>query len=116
MQVRTLFLGALLAAFAACTVYQDGPQEGTIVAPGNFRAGSGTISSIGVLPNANRAAAAGASGKRPDPNLYRLSLQMDNGGFQQVDVDSPSFMAGQAVELTNDGRVVRISGTTLTRR
>jgi hypothetical protein len=30
-----------------------------------------------------------------------------------VDVDSALFMAGQAVELTNDGRIVLISGTTL---
>jgi hypothetical protein len=38
---------------------------------------------------------------------------MDVGGFQTVDIDDASFMAGQAVELTNDGRIVRVSGTTL---
>lgn len=99
---------------AACSSYQDGAQaEGNIVAPSNFSAGSGTVSGVGVLRNANRGAAAGSSANRPDPNLYRLSLQMDRGGFQQVDVDNGTFMAGEAVELTNDGRIVRISGTTL---
>jgi hypothetical protein len=38
---------------------------------------------------------------------------MDGDGFQTVDVDSSRFLAGEAVELTNDGRVVRVSGTTL---
>ncbi|HUQ73221.1 MAG TPA: hypothetical protein VM183_00740 [Burkholderiales bacterium] len=113
MQARSFVICLVLAALAACSSYQDGAQpEGMIVVPGNFKAGSGTISAVAVLPNANKKAAAGGSNK-PDPNLYRLSLQMDNGGFQQVDVDSGTFMAGQAVELTNDGRVVHVSGTTL---
>ena len=38
---------------------------------------------------------------------------MDSGGFQSVDVDSGRFFAGQAVELTNDGRVVLVSATTV---
>jgi hypothetical protein len=36
---------------------------------------------------------------------------MDAGGFQTVDIDSGRFIAGEAIELTNDGRVVRVSGT-----
>ena len=114
MQARSLVFAALLG-LGACTAYQDGASgEGTIVAPGNFRAGSGVITSVAVLRNANKNAASGSSGKSPDPNLYRLSVQMDGGGpgFQQVDVDNSSFMAGEAVELTNDGRILRVSGTT----
>jgi len=38
---------------------------------------------------------------------------MDAGGFQTVDIDEGSFLIGEAIELTNDGRVVRVSGTTL---
>lgn len=117
MQARVLML-ALSIALGACSYYQDPSQvEANIVAPGNFKAGSGVVSSVGVLPNANRSRstpAAGASG-RPDPNLYRLSLQMDSGGVQHVDVDSGTFMTGQAVELTNDGRIVHVSGTSLNR-
>jgi len=114
MQVRPLLLALLASTLAACSTFHGGASpEGTIVSPGNFRSGSGVISSVSVLPNANENAAAGASDKRPDRNLYRVALQMDNGGFQQVDTDNASFMAGQAVELTNDGRLVLVSGTTL---
>ena len=102
---------------AACSYFQDpGQVEGTIIAPGNFKAGSGVITGVGVLPNANKGKAQPSSaGRRPDPNLYRLSVRMDIGGFQQVDVDNNTFVEGEAVELTNDGRVVRVSGTSLNR-
>jgi len=114
MQVRSLVYSLLAYALAACSSFGGGASpEATIVGPGNFRAGSGVISSVAVLPNANKNPAAAGGDKRPDPNLYRVALQMDNGGFQTVDVDSAGFMAGQAVELTNDGRIVLVSGTTL---
>ena len=101
---------AALSALAACTVYWDPTQEeANIISPGNFRAGSGQITQVGVLPN-----------KRPpedgskDRNLYRLYLRMDPpAGTQFVDVDRGHFLAGEYVQLTNDGRVVRVSGTTL---
>lgn len=107
----------MLALLAACSYYQDpGQVEANIIAPGNFKAGSGVITAVSVLPNANKdkAQAAGA-GRRPDPNLYRLSLLMDITGFQTVDIDDNSFAQGEAVELTNDGRVVRVTGTSLNR-
>jgi hypothetical protein len=110
MQVRAAALALILFG---CSTYQGGAsREGTIVSPSNFRAGSGVISSVAVLRNANKNVAAGGSDK-PDPNLYRVALQMDNGGYQTVDVDNSVFAAGQAVELTNDGRIVLVSGTTL---
>ena len=113
MQVRPLVFSLLAGLLSACSTYGDGASpEATIVAPGNFRAGSGVISSVAVLPNANKKPAAAGGDKKPDPNLYRVALQMDNGGFQTVDIDSAGFMAGQAVELTNDGRIVLVSGTT----
>ncbi len=107
----------LLVFLAACTYQQDSRMaEGTIIAPGSFRAGSGVIQSVGVLRNARPAYAMRPrpeKGPDPDPNLYRLFLQMDQGGFQSVDIDNNTFAAGEAVELTNDGRVVRVSGTRL---
>jgi hypothetical protein len=107
----------LLLSLAGCSHYEDPSQiEGEIISPGNFKAGSGVIESVGVLPHAARFTAhfapSGAS-KRRDPHLYRLYLRMDGAGFQSVDVDNGTFFAGQAVELTNDGRVVRVSGTSL---
>jgi hypothetical protein len=92
---------------AACTYSWDPSQlEANVVRPGNFKAGSGVIQSVGVLR--------GAGGDK-DPNLYRIYLRMDAGGFQSVDIDNSRFLAGEAVELTNDGRVVRVTGTTLNR-
>jgi len=96
----------LLLALAGCTYLTDPAQnESTIVTPGNFRAGSGVIQSIAVVPNAGR--------KEKEPNLYRLFIHMDVGGFQSVDVEDNTFFAGEAVNLTNDGRVERVSGTAL---
>ena len=116
LRLRSLVLLLLfspLFLLPACSYVQDASQlEGNIIAPGNFKAGSGVIQSVGVLPNAAQSAAGGES-KRRDPNLYRLYLHMDAGGFQSVDVDASTFMAGEAVELTNDGRAVRVTGTSL---
>lgn len=113
MQLRVFLASALLVA--GCSYYQDPSQhEATIVAPGNFRAGSGVIETVSVLRNANKEQSVVSGSRRaPDPNLYRLSLRMDIGGFQTVDIDDGSFLTGEVVELTNDGRVVRVSGTTL---
>ncbi len=105
MQTRILLATLLLVA--GCSYYQDARQlEATIITPGSFQAGPGLIEAVSVLPRANR--------ENPkDPNLYRLSLRMNAGGFQTVDIDNGTFMTGEAVDLTNDGRVVRVSGTTL---
>ena len=98
--MRSALALSALIALAACSYYKDASWiEGHILSPGNFRAGSGVIQSVGVLRN----------------DAYRLYLHMDIGGFQSVDVDNGTFMAGEAVELTNDGRVVRVSGTSLNR-
>ena len=113
MRIRAPLLLSLL--LASCTYAQDESLlEAHIVRPGNFIAGSGTVESVGVLPGARPpGTGADAKSKYPDRNLYRLFIRMDVGGFQSVDIDSSRFLAGEAVELTNDGRVVRVSGTTL---
>ncbi len=103
---------ALLVLFfplASCTYVSDPAQnESQIARPGNFRAGSGTIQSIAVVRNEG-------PNKAKEPHLYRLYIHMDVGGFQTVDVEDNTFFAGEAVNLTNDGRVERTSGTTLSR-
>jgi hypothetical protein len=115
MRIRAPLLLCLLAA--GCTyAWDESHLEANIVRPGNFKAGSGVIQSVGVLPGARTpGTGADSKGERPDRNLYRLYLLMDAGGFQTVDVDSSRFLAGETVELTNDGRVVRVSATTLNR-
>ena len=96
-QLWSCFAAILL--LAACTLYGD-QEEANIISPGNFKAGSGQIYQVGALPGKDR-------------TLYRLFLHMDATGTQFVDIDKNTFMAGEFVELTNDGRVVRFSGTTL---
>lgn len=92
---------AALAILAACTAYWDPAQEeANIISPGNFTAGSGQITGVGALPQKDR-------------TLYRLYLRMDASGTQSVDIDRSTFMTGEFVELTNDGRVVRLSGTSV---
>jgi hypothetical protein len=116
MQAR-LLIAIALAALGACSYFQDtGQQEATIVRPGNFRKGSGVITAVSVLPNANKdKAQPRASGRTPDPNLYHVELQMDGNGFQTIDIDNGTFMPGEVVELTNDGRLVRVTGTSINR-
>jgi len=101
---------ATLALIVAdCSSYQDPSQmEGAIVSPGNFIAGSGVVVGVAVVPGANK-------GNANDPNHYRISVQMDVGGFQNIDTDNSTFFAGQAVNLTNDGRIEHASGTSLNR-
>ena len=100
-------IALLLLLLAACTSVSDpAMNESQIVTPGNFRAGSGVIQSIAVVPNKG-------TKKEKEPHLYRLFIHMDVGGFQTVDVEDNTFFAGEAVNLTNDGRVERVSGTSL---
>lgn len=119
MRIPAPLLLSIFLALPGCSyVWDPSTEEATIIRPGNFRAGSGVIQSVGVLPGARPADAprtGDTQGSRPDRNLYRLYVLMDAGGFQTVDVDNSRFLAGEAVEITNDGRVVRVTGTTLNR-
>jgi hypothetical protein len=105
----------LLSLLVACSYVRDeSVLEANIVRPGSFKAGSGVIQSVGVVPGARPSGTgADSKGSHPDRNLYRLSLVMDGGGFQTVDIDNSRFLAGEAIELTNDGRVVRVTGSSL---
>ena len=103
-----LAAGALLGLVACSTSSDPADHEASIISPGNFKAGSAEITQVGVLRNAR------PDDGSKDRNLYRLYLRMDPpAGTQSVDVDRSHFMAGEFVEITNDGRVVRVSGTTL---
>lgn len=108
LMMRAAILALLLAA---CSYAKDpSALEANILAPGNFKTGSGVIRNVGVLPNANKTNS--RSGNRPpDPNLYRLLVEMSASGFQSVDIDAGTFLVGELIDITNDGRVVRLGGT-----
>ena len=103
----------VFAVFAGCSYYtQPTEAEAQAHSTQHLIAGSGTIDSVGVLPHARKAPSA-ATGGSADPNAYRLFVRMDSGGFQTVDTDSSSFMAGESIEITPNGRVQHVSGTTI---
>lgn len=108
LMMRAAILALLLAA---CSYARDpSALEANIIAPGNFKTGSGVIRNVGVLPNANQTGS--RSGNRPpDPNLYRLLVEMSASGLQSVDIDAGTFLVGELIDITNDGRVVRLGGT-----
>ncbi len=101
--VRRAFLFLVLSPLlmGGCRSLQDAREiEANILAPGNFRKGSGIVESPAPL-----------AGQR---NVWRLSLRMvDTAGFQCIDVDYGGYLSGEMGELTNDGRVVRVTGTSL---
>lgn len=101
MPIRAPLLLSALVLLQSCSIaWDESHLEANIVRPGSFKAGSGVIQSVGAVAGAGR--------------LYRLFVSMDGGlGYQTVDIDSSRFLVGEAVELTNDGRVVRVTGTTL---
>jgi hypothetical protein len=71
-------------------VHRSGQAEANIVSAGNFKAGTGEIYQVGVLPT--RVAASTCAWIEPHPVRRRRQMQ---------------FHTGPIVELTNDGRVVR---------
>lgn len=97
-----LLLSIALLVLPACSSQGMAELEANIITPGNFIKGAGVVDNVAVV-------------NRPgdQPSLYRLHLRMDIGGTQTVDVDKAIFMAGQFVELTNDGRALLLSGTSL---
>ena len=104
------FAVLLCLLLVACATGDESAHEASIIAPGNFKTGAGVIREVGVLRNANKTGSR-SGGRPPDPNLYRLLVEMSASGFQSVDIDASTFLVGELIEITNDGRAVRIGGT-----
>lgn len=109
MRIFVTFLA--MFALAGCAYWEiPDMAEGTLLSTDGVLPGYGVIESVGVLRNARASAGSSKTAAPGDPNGYRLFLRMDQG-FQTVDVDNGTFMAGEHVQITKDGRVVRITGT-----
>lgn len=105
MTKTAIAIGVVMTVCTACATYNPpSATEGHALSQKGIHPGLGYIESVAVIPHAG-SAAAGASA--PNPNAYRLFLRMDNGGSQTVDQDNATFMAGERVEITPKGRVVR---------
>jgi hypothetical protein len=116
----------LLSALGGCSTYdpnwtQNPPnpdplpvtQSAPMVASGPtvpYRAGYGRIEAVATVPIApSRSAASGGTvGYVYGPAAYQLTVRMDDGSAQTIIQDNPSFRVGDRVQLTNDGRVIRL--------
>jgi len=93
---------AALAALGAC--HSPAPITSVQPAPVAYRAGFGTVQAVTPAPLGM--AAAGASGQS-GTQLYRLTVKMDDGRTQYIDVDTPEWSKGQRVELSEDRLIAK---------
>lgn len=76
-----------------------------------YRAGYGrveAVSTVPVAPTRSSAAAGGTVGYIYGPAGYQLTVRMDDGSVQNIIQDNPSFRVGDRIQLTTDGRVIRL--------
>jgi hypothetical protein len=78
----------------------------SVPAPGYYRPGYGVVESVALVrPGPVPSASAGGT-VAPPP--YRVTVRMDDGTVQIIDQDNRSFLVGDRVQFTNDGRILRI--------
>lgn len=105
--MKALKLAVVVSALAAgCAV---SPPDNTYA----FRPGNGTVE------NVRQARVAIPGGTVPQTALkrmtqprwisgYQLSLRMDDGTVQAITQDSDAFHAGDRVQITQEGRVLKV--------
>ena len=116
-------LSVLVLSLAACTTYEPGyvttppqPEERPAAAPvypvASYRPGFGIVEAIALERFASArtpsAGAGGTVGHAIDRTGYRLSVRMDDGSVQTIAQDNRDFRVGDRVQLTADGRVIRM--------
>jgi len=106
LKLAVVASAAVLAVAAGCAV---SPPDNTYA----FKPGTGTVESV----RQGRVAIPG--GTAPSTPLkqmveprwmdgYQLSLRMDDGTVQAITQDSDSFHAGDRVQITEQGRVLKL--------
>lgn len=108
---RALMVSALTAAaLAGCSTYSS-PEyaEAKILSPVSTY-GVGTVRGVSVVPfrRAEESPSGGGSTR-----VYSLFIVMDNGATQTVEVTNPTLLPDERVQITPEGRLLRLSGTTL---
>lgn len=79
-----------------------------------FRTGPGTVESVSlvhIVPSGtdlSTASSASSGATLPGgQSAYRVTVRMDDGGYQAVDQDNRGFMVGDRVSFGADGRLTR---------
>ena len=125
-----------IAALAACTTYTydpnakaassrnatvagnpvvytpSGTPSTTVLTPATtqFRAGSGVVESVSlvhIVPAGSLASSASSGASVAGRTAYRVTVRMDDGGFQAVDQDNRNFIVGDRVSFTGNGELMR---------
>ena len=105
--MKALKLAVIASALAAgCAV---SPPDNTYA----FRPGTGTVENV---REARVAIPGGTAPVTPLKRMtqskwmegYQLSLRMDDGTVQAITQDSDSFHAGDRVQITQEGRVLKV--------
>lgn len=102
-------LSLITAAFAAAGCVSVAPPDNTYA----FRPGNGTVQNV---QEARVAVPGGTAPKTPLQDMtrarwidgYQLSLRMDDGTVQAITQTSSEFRAGDRVQVTQEGRVLKV--------
>lgn len=90
----------------------DVPSTVPSALPGTvaYRPGYGIVESVMLVRTGpgTPSAAAGGSVAPVDRAAYQLGVRMEDGSVQTLVQDNRSFMVGDRVQLTSDGRVIRL--------
>jgi hypothetical protein len=87
------------------TLPPTGAAAAAVPAPISYRPGNGVVESVSIERSAPSAGAGGTVG---NVGLYRMTVRMDDGSLQTIVQDNPNFRPGDRVQLTADGRVIRL--------
>ena len=110
--MRLLRLSVVASALAAVGCTTVSPPDNTYA----FRPGTGTVQSV---RDARVAVPGGTAPKTPLQEMakprwmdgYQLSLRMDDGTVQAITQNSSEFGAGDRVQVTQEGRVLKVPAT-----
>ena len=110
--MRLLRLSVVASALAAAGCTTVSPPDNTYA----FRPGTGTVQSV---RDARVAIPGGTAPKTPLQEMakprwmdgYQLSLRMDDGTMQAITQNSSEFGAGDRVQVTQEGRVLKVPAT-----
>ncbi|HEY1290388.1 MAG TPA: hypothetical protein VGF58_18810 [Burkholderiales bacterium] len=120
MSRLTLSLCALAAiGIAGCTTYYEPPPPVAVKNPSGpaptassaWKSGAGVIQTISLGAPSGSSDSASAGGTAPSAvagmGPYRMTLRMEDGTVQTLNVDNRAFLVGDRVQVSPEGRMIR---------